>query len=115
MTKRKYCGKAGARDKTRIPYNSRISLGGIPAVAQEYMLGARSALDWVLEHYQIKTDRASGIVNDPNDWSREHSPDCYIIDLVGRIVTVSPGDEPNRRFPAGPRFGQVANGAGQGS
>lgn len=53
------------------------------------MLGARSALDWILERYQVKTDKASGIVNDPNDWSREHSQPRYIIDLIGRIVTVS--------------------------
>jgi predicted helicase len=89
VTKMKYAGKAGAWDKTRIIYNSHISLGGIPADAQRYMLGARSALDWIIERYQVKTDKASGIVNDPNDWSREHSQPRYIIDLVGRIVTVS--------------------------
>jgi predicted helicase len=53
------------------------------------MLGARSALDWILERYQVKTDYASGIVNDPNDWSREHGQPRYIIDLIGCIVTVS--------------------------
>lgn len=53
------------------------------------MLGSRSALDWIIERYQIKTDKASGIVNDPNDWSREHEQPRYIIDLIGRITTVS--------------------------
>lgn len=89
VTKMKYAGKAGAWDKTRIVYNSHVSLAGIPAEAQRYMLGARSALDWILERYQIKTDKASGIINDPNDWSREHAQPRYIIDLIGRIVTVS--------------------------
>lgn len=89
VTKMKYAGKAGAWDKTRIIYNSQLSLDGIPAEAQRYMLAARSALDWILERYQVKTDKASGIVNDPNDWSREHSQPRYIIDLIGRIVTVS--------------------------
>lgn len=89
VTKMKYAGKAGAWDKTRIVYNSQVSLAGIPADAQRYMLGARSALDWIIERYQIKTDKASGIVNDPNDWSREHAQPRYIIDLIGRIVTVS--------------------------
>ncbi|MGO4230454.1 DEAD/DEAH box helicase [Arthrobacter sp. YAF34] len=89
VTKMKYAGKAGAWDKTRIIYNSHVSLGGIPEEAQRYMLGARSALDWILERYQVKTDKASGIVNDPNDWSREHSQPRFIIDLIGRIVTVS--------------------------
>lgn len=53
------------------------------------MLGARSAVDWIVERYQVKTDKSSGIVNDPNDWSREHEQPRYIIDLIGRIVTVS--------------------------
>lgn len=85
----KYGGKPGAWDKTRIRYNGFIDIEGIPEDAQRYMLGSRSALDWIVERYQIKTDKASGIVNDPNDWSREHEQPRYIIDLIGRIVTVS--------------------------
>ena len=89
VKKMKYGGKAGAWDKTRIQYNSHIDIEGIPEDAQRYMLGSRSALDWIIERYQVKTDAASGIVNDPNDWSREHEQPRYIIDLIGRIVTVS--------------------------
>lgn len=89
VTKMKYGGKAGAWDKTKIRYNPFIDIDGIPLKAQEYMLGSRSGLDWILERYQIKTDKASGIVNDPNDWSREHGKPRYIIDLIGRIVTLS--------------------------
>ncbi|MFC9352813.1 DEAD/DEAH box helicase [Arthrobacter sp. NPDC057013] len=89
VKKMKYAGKAGAWDKTRIIYNSHVTLEGIPAEAHSYMLGSRSAVDWILERYQIKTDKASGIVNDPNDWSREHRQPRYIIDLIGRIVTLS--------------------------
>lgn len=89
VQKMKYGGRAGAWDKTRIVYNAHIDLVGIPEEAQRYMLGSRSALDWILERYQVKTDKASGIVNDPNDWSREHDEPRYIIDLIGRIVTLS--------------------------
>ncbi|NVM98522.1 type ISP restriction/modification enzyme [Arthrobacter sp. SDTb3-6] len=89
VKKMKYGGKAGAWDKTRIVYNSHITLEGVPVEAQRYMLGARSGLDWILERYQVKTDKASGIVNDPNDWCREHGQPRYIIDLIGRIVAVS--------------------------
>ena len=89
VKKMKYGGKAGAWDKTRIQYNDHIDISGIPEDAQRYMLGSRSALDWIIERYQVKTDAASGIVNDPNDWSREHEQPRYIIDLIGRIVTVS--------------------------
>ena len=42
-----------------------------------------------MERYQVKTDKASGIVNDPNDWATEHGNPRYILDLVKRIVTVS--------------------------
>lgn len=89
VAKMKYAGKAGAWDKTRIRYNQFIDIEGIPEEAQRYMLGSRSGLDWVLERYQVKTDKASGIVNDPNDWSREHGQPRYIIDLIGRVVTLS--------------------------
>jgi predicted helicase len=53
------------------------------------MVGARSAIEWIMDRYQVKTDKASGIVNDPNDWSREVSDPRYIADLLARIVTVS--------------------------
>ncbi len=42
-----------------------------------------------MERYQVKTDQASGIVNDPNDWATEHDDPRYIVDLLKRIVTVS--------------------------
>lgn len=89
VTKMKYGGKSGAWDKTVIKYNSFISIEGIPEAAHRYTLGARSGLDWILERYQVKTDKASGIVNDPNDWSREHEQPRYIIDLIRKITTVS--------------------------
>ncbi|WP_417233633.1 type ISP restriction/modification enzyme [Arthrobacter sp.] len=89
VTKMRYGGKSGAWDKTIIKYNDHVTIEGIPEEAQRYMLGSRSALDWILERYQLKTDKASGIVNDPNDWARENGQPRYIIDLVGRIVTVS--------------------------
>lgn len=89
VTKMKYAGKAGSWDKTTIRYNKFIDIDGIPEDAQRYMLGSRSGVDWILERYQVKTDKPSGIVNDPNDWSREHDQPRYIIDLIGRIVTLS--------------------------
>jgi predicted helicase len=76
-------------DQTTIVYNPHISVSGIPPQAQAYKLGSRSALDWIIERHQLKTDNASGIVNDPNDWSREHHRPRHILDLLTRIVTVS--------------------------
>jgi predicted helicase len=76
-------------DKSTVIYNDRITLSGIPQDAYRYMLGSRSAVEWIIDRYQVKTDKASGIVNDPNDWSREVGDPRYIIDLLARIVTVS--------------------------
>ena len=76
-------------DKTTVNYNSTISVSGIPLRAHEYQLGSRSAVDWVLNQYQIKKHKDSGIVNDPNDWATEHNDPTYILDLLGRVVTVS--------------------------
>jgi predicted helicase len=77
------------KDRTVVEYNPRITLTGIPEEAYRYQLGSRSAVEWVIDRYYIRTDKASGIVNDPNDWSREHKQPRYIIDLLRRVVTVS--------------------------
>lgn len=76
-------------DKTSIKFNSRITLSGLPDEAQRYMLGTRSALDWLVDRWRVTTDKSSGIVNDPNDWAREVGNPRYILDLVARVVTVS--------------------------
>ena len=57
--------------------------------AHPYPLGSRSAIEWIIDRYWVKTDKASGIVNDLNDWSREVGDPCYIVDLMAGIVTVS--------------------------
>jgi len=54
-------------DKTRIILNPYITISGISHRAHEYSLGSRSAIDWLLRYYGRNTDKASGIVNDPND------------------------------------------------
>lgn len=89
VEKMRYGKSGGQVDKTTVVYNGGITVHGIPLEAQEYMLGARSALDWILERYQVKTDKRSGIVNDPNAWGEEHGDPRYILDLIGRITTVS--------------------------
>jgi predicted helicase len=75
--------------KKAIIYNKHITLGDIPAEANRYMLGSRSALEWLIDRYQVKTDKDSGIVNDPNEWCREHGNPRYIVDLVKRVTRVS--------------------------
>ena len=76
-------------DKTRLKYNDHLTLAGIPPKAQKYDLGTRSAIDWLVDRYFVKTDKDSGIVNDPNQWGLERGEPRYIIDLIKRVVTVS--------------------------
>jgi predicted helicase len=60
-------------------------LSGVPRETYDYRLGNRSALEWVIDQYQVSTDKRSGIVNDPN---RADDPQ-YILRLIGQVVTVS--------------------------
>ncbi len=76
-------------DPSTIVYNHLVTVTGIPADAHRYMLGPRSALAWILDRYQVRTDKASGIVNDPNDWCDEHDDPAYIVDLIKRVTAVS--------------------------
>uniref|UniRef100_UPI0035620F36 type ISP restriction/modification enzyme n=1 Tax=Gemmatimonas sp. TaxID=1962908 RepID=UPI0035620F36 len=76
-------------DKSRLVYNDYLTLSGIPERAHEYVLGTRSGVDWIIDRWYVKTDRASGIVNDVNQWGLEQGESHYIIDLIKRVVTVS--------------------------
>ncbi|MDE2638376.1 MAG: hypothetical protein OXI30_18560 [Chloroflexota bacterium] len=89
VEKMKYAGKRPNLDTSTIIYNSDITLRGIPAVAHEYKLGTRSALDWLIDRYKVTTHNKSGIVNDPNDWADEVGEPRYILDLIKRVTTVS--------------------------
>ena len=74
-----------SKDKTSLVYNDFLTLDGIPAKAFEYRLGTRSALEWVVDQYRVKTDKRSGILNDPN-----RADDAqYIVKLIGKVITVS--------------------------
>ena len=74
-----------SKDRTQLKYNDFLTLDGIPAKAFDYRLGNRSALEWVIDQYCVKTDKRSGIVNDPNRPDDEE----YIVRLIGKVITVS--------------------------
>lgn len=76
-------------DVTKLVYNKQVTISGIPAEADEYMLGSRSAVAWLIDRYQVKKDKASGIVNDPNDWADEVDNPRYIVDLIGKVTRVA--------------------------
>ena len=69
--------------------NGNITVTGIPEAAYRYQLGSRSAIEWLIRQYQVTTDKASGIVNDPNQWGIERGNPRYILDLIQKVVTVS--------------------------
>lgn len=76
-------------DKRIIHYNAGITIENIPLEAYDYVVNGKSAIEWVMERYAVKTDPASLIANDPNDWCREHDDPKYIYNLLLRIITVS--------------------------
>src|SRR5699024_2032247 len=82
-------GSGKNKDRSTIVYNHAITVSDIPEQAQDYFPGTRTALDWILDRYQVRTDKASGIVTDPNDWAREVGNPRYILDLIQRVTTVS--------------------------
>ena len=91
VRKLKWAGTPKQKDRSAMVVNDWLTLRGIPEGAHRYVVGPRSALEWLLDRYQVRTDKASGIVNDPNDWGLELEPPQpdYIPQLVKRIVTVS--------------------------
>ncbi len=79
--------KKGQKDT--IIYNSKIKIENIPAKAYEYVVNGKSAIEWIMERYQVKTDKKSGIKNDPNDWADEVGNPRYILDLLLSVINVS--------------------------
>ena len=73
-------------DYTTLVYNDNLTYADIPERANDYKVNGRSPLEWMVDRYQVKTDKATAIVNDPNEYSDDPA---YICNLVPRLVTVS--------------------------
>jgi predicted helicase len=72
-------------DKTSLVVNETLTLTGIQPECFEYRLGNRSALEWIIDQYQVTEDLRTDRVSDPN---KKDDPE-YIVRLVCQIVTVS--------------------------
>lgn len=72
-----------------ILYNPQIKIENIPEKAYEYVVNGKSAIEWIMDRYQITTHKDSGIVNDPNDWAKEVDNPRYILDLLLSVINVS--------------------------
>jgi predicted helicase len=74
-------------EKGTILFNSHITVQNIPEVAYEYVVNGKSAIEWIMERYQVTVNKDSGIRNDPNDWAPENPR--YILDLLLSVIRVS--------------------------
>lgn len=83
--KRDENGKS-VNDLSTIIFNSDITISNIPEKAYEYVVNGRSAIEWIMDQYQVKTDKKSGITDNPNDYSDDEK---YIFNLLLRIINVS--------------------------
>ena len=90
VQKMKYGRNGKDKDLSTIIYNDKITIKDIPLEAYDYIVNGKSAIDWVVERQGVRTDKASGIVNDANDWAIEtmHNP-AYPLELLLRVITVS--------------------------
>lgn len=75
--------------KDTIIYNNDITIKNIPLEVYNYIVNGRSPVEWIMERYQVKIDKASGIENNPNDWATEHNQPRYILNLLLSVMTVS--------------------------
>lgn len=86
----KFAGKRPKLDKTTMIYNANITISDIPLEAYDYVVNGKPALEWVMERQCVKTDKASGIVNDANRYAVETVGDpAYPLRLFQRVITVS--------------------------
>lgn len=91
VTKMKFAKKRdengkSVNDRSTIIYNNDITISNIPEKAYQYVVNGRSAIEWIMDQYQVKTDKKSGITDDPNDYSNDEK---YIFNLLLRIINVS--------------------------
>ncbi len=87
VTQMKFASKA---DKTRVVYNHKITIEGIPLEAYDYVVNGKPALEWVMERQAVTIHKDSQIVNDANLWATETMGDAaYPLKLFQRVITVS--------------------------
>ena len=89
---KKRCEETGKNinDLSTVIYNGKIAMTGIPEEAWDYVVNGKAALNWVMERQAVTTHKASGIVNDANDWAIETMGNArYPLELFQRVVTVS--------------------------
>ena len=85
VTQIKFAKEGKDKKKDTIIFNPYITISGIPERAYEYVVNGRSAIEWIMESYRVKTDKDSGITDDPNTYGDEK----YIFNLLISIIDLS--------------------------
>ncbi|GLI82971.1 hypothetical protein ANABIO32_06590 [Rossellomorea marisflavi] len=67
-------------------FNNDITISNIPEKAYDYEVNGRPAIEWIIDQYNVKLEKKSGIVDDPNLYFDDER---YIFDLLLRIINVS--------------------------
>lgn len=73
-------------EKSTIIVNNDITIKEIPNRAYDYKVNGKSAIEWVMDQYQIKVDKNSGIIDDPNEYSDDPK---YILNHLLKIINLS--------------------------
>ena len=73
-------------DKTVVQYNPHVTVERTLLDACHYVANGKSAIEWIMDRYQITTQKDSRITNDPNGWS-DHPR--YMLDLLSKVIRVS--------------------------
>jgi len=71
-----------------IMVDENTTISGIPALAWEYKLGTRSAIEWILDQYKEKTPTDANI-RKKFDTYKFADYKTHVIDLIRRVTTVS--------------------------
>ena len=81
---------AKKEDKSTVIYNKNITITNIPLEAYDYIVNGKSALEWVMERQSVRNDKASGIINDANDYANITMKNpAYPLELFQRVITIS--------------------------
>ena len=73
-------------EKRVLAINDNVRITNIPADSWGYVVNGRTPLEWFIDRYYVKTDKDSGIVNDPNGWFADPRD---LVTAIKRIVYVS--------------------------
>jgi len=78
-----------------IIFNDKIAIVNIPLKAHDYKINGRSAIEWIMDRYQVKIDKDSNITNDPNLYESENGAlkglkgGRYVLALLLSVIEMS--------------------------